>query len=396
MAGRATVDEAPGEMARSRWSAPLGAGLALAGLLALGLTMALWMNRSLGSAYDFHAYYAAALRLLATGTPYQAETLAGPFRPGPFGLYLYSPLLALIFLPLTALGTQSAVIIWLLVRIGFMALTCALMPVPLAVRLATFGVAAVAAPVLLDLNLGNISLIVTFLAVVAWRWLDRPLGAAAIAVALTVRPTMALICAWWLVRGLWPPVAWTIAVLVALVALSLPLVGLESWLEYVTVLRNVSDVTGVRSNVDLGSAVLLFGGPAWAAPLALFAGYVVAVLAVLLSLRRDRELSYVVTLMATLLLAPLLWEHYLTHLLVAAAFLASRGRAWGLALPLLCWLPHLLVSLNPALRGVADGVLPFIALAGLLLPLTAPDRGEPSGLFVERFGRWRAMRSVRA
>ena len=58
----------------------------------------------------------------------------------------------------------------------------------------------------------------------------------------------------------------------------------------------------------------------------------------LVSLRYDRETSFMVTIGATLLLAPLLWDHYLATLLLPAAFLAQRGRWWGLALPLLAWL----------------------------------------------------------
>ena len=105
-------------------------------------------------------------------------------------------------------------------------------------------------------------------------------------------------------------------------------------------LRNVSNVTGVRSNVDLGSSVLLLGGPDVAgARSALYAGYVIADRRVLFSLRRDRELSYVVTVMATLLLAPLLWDHYLTHPDHPGCIRGRRGRTWGLALPLLCWVP---------------------------------------------------------
>ena len=117
----------------------------------------------------------------------------------------------------------------------------------------------------------------------------------------------------------------------------------------------------------------------------------------LLSLRRDRELSYVVTVMATLLLAPLLWDHYLTNLLIPAAFLAARGRTWGLALPLLCWVPTLLIGLNGDCTGVAEGLLPLIALLGLLLPFAAPDRGEPAGLFLDRLsGELTATRPARA
>ena len=380
----------------SRWSAPIGAGLALIGLLFLGLAISLWFQSSPGWGYDFRAYFEAALRLLATGTPYQAETLGGPFRPGPFGLYMYSPPLAVLFAPLTQLGEQTAILVWLGVRLALLVLTCALMPVSRPIRLATFGVAALSAPVLIDLTLGNVSLIVTFFAVVTWRWLDKPIGSLAIAASLTLRPTMALVCGWWLLRGLWRPVAWTVGAFLVLAVLTLPFVGLDRWTEYLTVLRNVSDVTGVFKNVDLGSAVLLFGGSAQLASISLFAGYAVALGAVVFSLRRDRELSYVVTVSATLLLSPLLWDHYLTNLLVPAAFLVSRGRRWGLALPLLCWLPMLVEAVLPASRDAAYGLLAFVALAGLLLPFAAPARGEPAGLFLERLGRRTATRPARA
>lgn len=387
----------------SRWAAPFSLGLALLGLAVLGLAVTMWIGRSPGWAYDFHAYYDAALRLIATGSPYQAETLSGPFRPGPYGLYLYSPPLAMLFVPLTWLGENAAVTAWLVLRIGLLGLTCALMPVSRAIRLAAFGVAALSVPFLFDLNLGNVSLIVTFFAVVAWRWLDKPIGAVAVAASIALRPTMGLVVGWWLLRGKWRPVAWTAVAAAFIFVTTLPFIPLRLWFDYLTVLRNVSDVTGVFRNFDLGSSVLLLGGPAWAASLALYAGYAIAAVAMLFSLRRDRELSYVVTVMATILVAPLLWDHYLTMLLLPAAFLASRGRTWALFLPLLCWAPQLLAMAFPSTRGVGEVMLPLLALAGLLLPFVAPARGEPAGTFLDYLpGRTRArqdadaMRPVRA
>jgi hypothetical protein len=91
---------------------------------------------------------------------------------------------------------------------------------------------------------------------------------------------------------------------------------------------------------------------------------VLAIGAILLSLRRDREIGFSVTLMATLLLSPLMWDHYLTNLIVPGALLASRGRRWGVLLPLLGWLPLLL--------------LPAVTVVGMLVPFLAPDRGEPA------------------
>ena len=133
-----------------------------------------------------------------------------------------------------------------------------------------------------------------------------------------------------------------------------------------------------------------------ACPAGPWAGYAIATLAVLFSLRRDRELSYVVTLMATVLLSPLLWDHYLSNLLVPAAFVAGRGRLWALGLPLLAWAPQLLTWLLPGLGGIADGALPLVALAGLLLPFAVADRGLPAGSLLGPVQRRLATGPVRA
>jgi hypothetical protein len=120
-------------------------------------------------------------------------------------------------------------------------------------------------------------------------------------------------------------------------------------------------VMGVDRNLDFGSTALSLGLPYGLGVLLLVSGYVVAIGAILLGLRRDREIGFAVTLMATLLLSPLLWDHYLTNLIVPAALLASRGRRWAVLLPLLGWLPLVL--------------LPVVTVAGMLLPFLAPDRG---------------------
>ena len=356
-----------------RWAAPLALGLAALGALVLVTVIAAWFNHSRGWAYDFYPYWDGALRLLANGSPYQSVTLDGPFSPGPKGLYLYSPVLAALFVPMTWLGESTAILAWAALHIVVLVAICALMPIARHLRLAIFGIACFSAPVLYDIDLGNVSLFVTLTAVLVWRWLDRPASGVALALALLVRPAMGVIAGWWLLRGLWRPVAWTIGTFALIGAVSLVFLRPDTWLQWLTVLRNVSDVTGVKANVDLGSAVLLLGGSDGLAQIALYSGYALAGAAILLSLRRDRELSFVVTLMATLLLSPLLWDHYLTNLLIPAAFLAARGRWWGLALPLLCWGPTLLVAFFPSTKPFAEALLAPIAVAAVVLPFLAPD-----------------------
>jgi hypothetical protein len=354
---------------RGRALAVVSAGI---GLLVL-VSIFVWGPPSDGWGYDMRAYYDAAQRFLATGSPYQAETLSGPFRPGPGGLYLYSPVIAALFAPVTSLSFEISSLGWLALRIVIVVATVALMPVRREVRLAMLGTFALSLPALRDLNLGNVSLIVTFLAVICWRYLDRPAGALAVAASLFMRPPMAFIAAWWLLRRQWLPLVWTVAGAAVVAVASIPVVGIERWFEYAQVLRNLSDVTGVARNVDLASVAVSLGLPEQLAPLVLVASYALAVVAVVLSLRRDREVGFAVTLMATLLLSPLLWDHYLTNLIVPGALLATRGRTWGIFLPLLGWLPL--------------DFLPLVTVAAMLLPLTLPAAvGRRRGADVDESG----------
>jgi hypothetical protein len=356
--------------AHERWLNALALAVAAGGALVLAVAAVIFPAGEAWG-FDFHAYYQAALRLLATGSPYDPATLRGPFDLGPVhGLFVYSPLAAQVFVPLTALAEPAATAVWFALRVGLLGVTCALVPAAWRIRLALFGAGAMAMPVLSDLALGNVSLAITFLAVVAWRFMDRPLGGLAIAASLFLRPTLGLFLVWWLVRRRWAAALATIAAVVGLVVLSMLLSGPRSYLEYLAVLRNIGQVTGVPNNLDLASTAAHLGAPPEVAGLALAGSVALALGASLASLRRDREVSFVVVAMAVLFASPLLWAHYLTQLLLPAALLAARGRWWGLGLPLLAWAPPL--------------VLPVVGIAGMLAPFLAPARGESALSTAER------------
>ena len=158
--------------------------------------------------------------------------------------------------------------------------------------------------------------------------------------------------------------AWTLGAGLILIALTVPLVGINGYLDYLTVLRNLEGVSGVEFNYDLSSTVLAGGGSDTLATLALLAGYAIAVAALLASLRRDREVGFMVTATASLLLSPLLWDHYLAALILPAAFLAQRGRSWAILLPLAAWLP--------------PETYPFSVIVATLLPFVARDASAPA------------------
>jgi hypothetical protein len=328
-------------------------------LMALGL----WAGTAPGWAFDFDAYYSAALRLIATGSPYQRELLSGSFQPIAEGMYLYSPAPAVAFTALTAVSRDEAALVWLVIKLVALVAACAVMPVSRNIRLVSAGIAALSFPFLYDANLGNVSIVVTTLTIVGWRLLNHPAGGAAVALACFMRPTSAITGLAMLASRSWRALTGALVAGVALIVMTIPLVGAAGWLDFITLLRNVSATTGLAKNADLGSALVALGVPEPLPTLALLAGAVVAVVAVVAAAGRDRELGYVVAAVAGLLVAPVLWAHYATQLLIPAAFLAGRGRVWALGLPLLAWLPAT--------------VLPLVVVAALLLPFRARGVDTP-------------------
>lgn len=356
---RATASDALGRARRRDRLILFTAGVIALLALALFLVHLMRFVSSAAWAFDLEAYLDAGRRLargdlLRGESIYDPETLSGPFRPGPYKLFLYSPPFAVAMLPFTAVSIDSAAVAWYLGRLVLFGAACAVMPVRPSIRCLTFAIAAITSPVIGDMNLGNVSVLVTSLLAFTWRWLDRIPGCVALALAMTVRPVLGMVLVWSLLRRRWWPVLWTLVAGLVIVLLSLPFVGLSSYQDYFTVLRNVYDVTGQDNNMDVGSAVLRVGGGPLLASLALYAGFAVGIGAVLLGLRYDRQTGFMVTIGATLLLSPLLWDHYLTTLLLTGAFLAHRGRWWGLALPLFAW--------------VSGPVTPMLALGATLLP----------------------------
>ena len=335
----------------------------LLGLVGLAALVAAWaaLRESVGHDYDLAAYLGAAARVAAGGTPYQPETLGGPFRPGPAELYLYPPGLAVLLAPFAGLPGSLVSAGWFALRVGALAAGCALMPVRPWIRGTSLLVAAASYPVLLDVNLGNVSVVVFALTAAAWRFLDRPSGSIAVAAALALRPPLLLVVAWWALRRRWGPIAWAFGAAVVLAALALPFVGLAGYTDYLVVVRNLTGMQGVPRNADFGSLALAAGLPPPLPTLAFIGGALAGLGIMLAGLRRDRDVAFVTAVGASLLLAPLLWVHYLVALILPAALLADRGRRWAILLPLLGWLP--------------EPFLPFVAMIGALAPLLAAPPG---------------------
>ena len=223
--------------------------------------------------------------------------------------------------------------------------------------------------------MGNVSILITLALAAGWRWLDRPAGSIALAIAASVRMTTGAYVIWFAVRRAWHPLAWMLGAGLTLSVLSLPFVGVDGYLDYIALLGNVSGTGDLEQNRHLTVLALELGVPRERLWLVLVPVWALAVVAIVRSTRREPEVGYMVTAGAALLLAPLMWDHYLSMLLLPAAFLFERGRRWAIVLPLLSWLPPPLTPLAP----LAALLLPFLARpAGPSVQKGLPS--EPAGV----------------
>lgn len=309
--------------------------------------------------FDFLAYHQAARRIL-DGVP--LYDLAHE-QAGGFGLFYYPPPFAVLLLPLGLLDPGVATWVWTAVLLGSFGLGVALMPVTSTVRWTIVLLAGLSWPFLYALKLGQIGPILFLLFAAGWRWLDHParLGASAgLGAILKIQPGLVLV--WALLTRRFRAVL-AGAILIGVAALVAAVVtGPRSWLDYAVLLRAVSDPIETAHNFTPGAMAWQMGAPiAVAAAVQLGTTLLVLGVVVVAALRASAEASYLVVVVASQLLSPILWDHYALLLLLPTAWLLQRGHWWAVALPLATALP-IVWALPPI-------VYPLSFAAGLLLPL---------------------------
>lgn len=344
---------AAGYVAAARRVGPIA--VAGVGLLVLGLAVVLFVN-SEGFGYDFRAYDSAARRI-AAGEPLYLPGTVDAYRDRRFeGLYLYPPPLAIALVPLTVLAESAATMAWMVFRLVLLVAACLVFPVATRARLVTLGLAGLSFPVLFDLNIGNVSIVILVLCAIAWRWMGTPAAALSHAVLALIRFPFLVFGLLWIAQRRFDTLLWAVVVGVALLLVTLPIVGFTTYADYIAIIRGLPDITTGEHNLSFRSAALEVGLPDRVAGFAMFASYALGLAAIAFAgRRRDAATAFVVTAVATLLVAPFIHPHYLVLLLLPAAWLMDRGHWWGAGLPLLGWLPGI--------------VLPFTGLLAIALVL---------------------------
>ena len=304
--------------------------------------------------YDSRAYLHAAKRLLA-GRPLYDSAVD---LVGAFGIYLYPPPFALAVVPFTILSEEAGVWAWTAMLVGAFLAGCALLPVRPTVRWLVLLLGGVSFPLAYAVKLGQVGPLLFLFFVVGWRSLGRPapLGLAIAAGTLTkLQP--ALLFGWAFVTRQWRAVAVGLAACAVAGLVTTLATGVATWSDYLALLGRVSNPVTTPRNVTPGAIAYGLGAPVGLA-MAIQLGSMAATIGIAAwaCLRAPVATAYVVTVVASQLLSPLLEEHYAVLLLVPVAFLLERRQWWAAAIPLLPWLP-------------ARAVYPVLFAVCLLAPL---------------------------
>ena len=282
--------------------------------------------------YDFQAYAGAADRVLHGQPLYDPNVEVA----GGFAIYLYPPPFALAIVPLALIGGTAATAAWTILLVAAFLGGVALLPVSRMVRWLLVLLGAVDWPLLYSLKLGQVGPILFLLLAIGWRWLDRPgpLGAS-IGLGTLIKVQPALLIGWAALTGRWRAAGIAVAVIVAVVGASLVLLGTSPWVDYPALLARVSSPLTTPHNFTPGAIAVQAGVPVATASVIQVATVVVALLAVVVAARAaTAEASYLVAVVASQVLSPLLWDHYAMLLLLPVAWLLERRQWWAVLVPL--------------------------------------------------------------
>jgi Glycosyltransferase family 87 len=313
----------------------------LAPILALAVlalsTGAVLTNAGATLGYDYEAYAHAARALLDGRVLYDPTVDVA----GGFAVYLYPPPFAIAVVPFTLLSGSMGTWAWLGTLVAAFLAGTAILPVRPGVRSAIVFLAALSWPFLYSVKLGQVGPLLYLCFAIGWRSLDRPLplGLAIAAGALTkVQPS--LLFAWMALTRRWHAlVVGLVACSIAALAATL-ITGLATWADYAALLSRVSQPVTTPKNMTLGAIAWRAGRSLEVATVLQWAAVAMTLAFTLFAwLRRDPATGFIVGVVGSQILSPLLWDHYAMLLLLPVALLLQRRQWWAAAIPLVTWLP---------------------------------------------------------
>jgi alpha-1,2-mannosyltransferase len=298
--------------------------------------------------YDFSYYWTAGRHLLDGQAIYSAAQLAGPYAPQGQDGFLYPPPFAALATPLAALFPDPRSAAWLWAGLGAAILIASVLalwrseglgdrfPI-LAGRGRWFLVAGALAfpPVVGELVLGNVHLVLLGLLTLAWIGVRRGdvrgewIAGLAVGAAAIIKVFPGVLLLWFLLTGRYRAAAGVVVGAAALALVTLPMTGIEPWLQYPTVLANLSAPSDTTDTL---------APTVWLAPIVGFTVARIVVTVVGLAVlawaavrsadapgASSTARSFAIAVTVSVLIAPALYQHYLSLLVLPLVLGLAAG-----------------------------------------------------------------------
>jgi alpha-1,2-mannosyltransferase len=291
------------------------------------------------------AYLPAVEAVLAGESPYPA--LDDPILDEQKG-YVYPPQLLFVLVPLTPLPVAVASVLVAIGMIALLLLTLRLLEVR---DVRCYAAALLWVPAISGVLLGNLSIPLAFALAVMWRYRDA-VWPSAIALGLSVSAKLLFwpMLVWALVTRRLRMLGAAVVIGVAVTFAAWAAIGFDGLTGYPALLERLSELQSERSYSIVGMTATLGLDAAVGRILMLVLGGALLIACTVFARRGDEVRSFTCAVLATLVLSPVVWLHYLVALLVPLAIARPRFSAIWM-LPVLLW-----VSPKP---GYAEGYQTF-------------------------------------
>lgn len=369
-----------------------GVWLTIVGIAVLLAGSWLWPVTSIGDRWiDIRVYRGAVDWMLAGHDLY---SFAIPDINGPV-TFLYPPFAAVLAIPATWLSLGAEITAWTVSQIAMSGLLVWLLlrdaagagrwvGRSLLVPVAAWALFAFSGPVLIGLNLGQVSLFVTTLAVADVLLLPPKWRGSLIGIAGAIKLTPLFFIAFFLASRQRRAAATAAATFLAATVvgfLALPAESVAYWTRIVFDSSRVPSF-GSQRNLSMLGTMTFWGVPEqWVKPVWLLAGATVAIICLSRAARHhargEQAAALVVTGLATAVLSPVAWEHFYVWLPLAGLYLALSDSAWAR------WAGWALLVATSLVSPIwptetSPAAMAHLGLAPLMLGLTVMVAGLPS------------------
>jgi hypothetical protein len=313
--------------------------------------------------FDFRVFWDAGHRLLAGERLYPSEqALAANTRD----YYVYPPVVAAAFAPLSLIPFAVAGIIYAVLCVGAIVASLRLVGVR---DWRCYAVLPFWMPVLQAVGLGTIAPLLALALAVAWRNRDRRfVGSAALGLAIASKLFLWPVVFWLIATRRFRRALETVGVTAAAILIPWAALGFRQLSDYPHVLQIL-----VRNELPTSFSIRALAGMLGFAPAALVP-QVLCVVAVFVLARRpegDRR-AFSAAIIAALVLSPLVWIHYYVLLIVPIGLAARRLQTVWVLPVLAFWVfPNNLSSVWPTLW--VSVVMLGVAALTLRSPRARPD-----------------------